>query len=173
MPVISHKNLHSNMDRFERTKHCLTVRIWHIYIPIWIDLKERNLRNGKVRNRHLHSNMDRFESSRRPSFLFGKNIYIPIWIDLKAERSWKVLAAAVIYIPIWIDLKAAEPTPKGATPGHLHSNMDRFESIQNICNIPTNIINLHSNMDRFERVVRLHGTVQTANLHSNMDRFES
>ena len=56
-----------------------------IYIPVWIDLKERLL---------------------SAEFL-QISIYIPVWIDLKLlddELREKVIK---IYIPVWIDLKTA------------------------------------------------------------------
>ena len=135
--------------------------------------------------------------------VFGTNscrlvfIYIPIWIDLKGLCRCSAESAVPIYIPIWIDLKVfSSRTRCYATLTHLHSNMDRFESVKSVerkrgqirIYIPIWIdlkalnkrkktlknLYLHSNMDRFERMkASFHNHIGIFYLHSNMDRFES
>ena len=55
---------------------------------------------------------------------------------------------------------------------HLHSNMDRFERFSFSSRIDSFETNLHSNMDRFERDGTLSNDISFTHLHSNMDRFE-
>ena len=77
-------DLHSNMDRFERSCRKISTQIAIvIYIPIWIDLKV-------IRNTLSAVNIP---------------IYIPIWIDLKDTDGNFCFQQNKIYIPIWIDLK--------------------------------------------------------------------
>ena len=54
-----------------------------------------------------------------------------------------------IYIPIWIDLKGAVGRDDDFSNLYLHSNMDRFERLEQNAQEFTEHY-LHSNMDRFE-----------------------
>ena len=50
------------MDRFEAFKVILVSSFFIIYIPVWIDLKERNSDKHFADVAYLHSSMDRFEA---------------------------------------------------------------------------------------------------------------
>ena len=126
--LTSRFNLHSNMDRFERTADLPSIT-FEKYLHSNMDRFERiRIYLKQERDRNLHSNMDRFErwiGSRSPCTVW--NIYIPIWIDLKGNVCGCFRSSLL----------------------DLHSNMDRFESHSGESASFT-LSYLHSNMDRFE-----------------------
>ena len=71
------------MDRFEVRLSQTQFGEKLIYIPVWIDLKEPELR----------------------VFYQTFLIYIPVWIDLKNFLKPLDKSLNEIYIPVWIDLK--------------------------------------------------------------------
>ena len=149
------KNLYSSMDRLETFSMFIVIppkylfifqygqirnmfqsfnfrRIWGIYIPVWIDQKQK-LHHSIITDKcNLYSSMDRLETKaplipccklRKFIFQYGqirnaskrvynsveKNIYIPVWIDQKQRRKIIRSFYSQIYIPVWIDQKHVKP----------------------------------------------------------------
>ena len=74
------------MDRFKGFINVVVIQHIAIYIPVWIDLKDRwNRKNADI-----------------------FNLYIPVWIDLKVEKTTVLMSQSILYIPVWIDLKVSE-----------------------------------------------------------------
>ena len=97
-------NLHSNMDRFERTcYHAILSPTIRIYIPIWIDLKAPVLRGSFS----PVLNLDRFERSDHSKVTRSFHSYLHSNMD-RFESIMKQITTVIYF--------------------HLHSNMDRFES---------------------------------------------
>ena len=63
------------------------IKTSYIYIPVWIDQKQRKIAKASKKRSNLHSSMDRLETDNIPKPVnTPPKIYIPVWIDQKHSR---------------------------------------------------------------------------------------
>ena len=120
--------LHSTLIKYKGRKLCFHFSIYHIYIPLWLNIKEDNIcLITTEQQRNLHSTLIKYKVHLNISHRRSNHIYIPLWLNIKITRPKSLIYPILIYIPLWLNIKVIERKERVIIKSDLHSTLIKYK----------------------------------------------